>query len=169
MAAFPDFQLLSAIHLDYWRFTADQVKKALGGSVNLKDISNTCAIRMSHAMNFSGHKIPVKWGAVTNRESKAGYRYIIRVVNFREWMLQTFGEPTIQIRKKAGEALDRRKLQGRRGVIGMEISFGDADGHFDLWHLDTFSAESSSGANYLTQATSVQLWSNGVRISEAEF
>lgn len=167
MAEIPDFRLLVAFHLDYWRFTADQVKKTLGGSVNSGDVTNTCAIRMSHAMNFSGQKIPAKWGAITNRKSKAGQSYIIRVVDFRAWMLRTFGEPTIRISKKAGDAFDRKKLEGFQGVIGMEISFGDSSGHFDLWHRDKFTAESGSGANYLTQASAVQLWSNGIQTLEA--
>lgn len=167
MATFPDFKLLADHHLDYWTYTADQVKQLLGGSVNSKDVTNTCAVRMSHAMNNAGHKIPAKWGIITNRKSKAGQNYFLRVVNFREWMLLTFGKPEIEIRKKTGEAVKRSLLEGFKGVIGMEIGFGDSTGHFDLWHMNEFSAESSSGKDYLARATLIQLWSNGVRTLEA--
>ncbi len=167
MASLPDFKLLADNHLDYWTYkTPESISKLLGGTVGAGDIHNTCTIRLCHAMNLAGRTIPAKWGIITNRKSQAGKNYIIRVKNFREWMLQTFGKPVIEIRKKGGEKADRSRFEGWLGVIGMEIGFGDATGHFDLWHEDEFSAESASGAGYLDRATNIQLWAD-TRVTQA--
>jgi hypothetical protein len=48
----PPFKLLAAHYPDYWKYpTPSEVQKYIGGEANDADISNTCTVRMSHAMN----------------------------------------------------------------------------------------------------------------------
>jgi hypothetical protein len=165
----PDFDLLAREFPDYWKYPDPaEVRKMIGGGVNDKDITNTCTIRLSHAMNAAGATIPRIWQTVTNRRGKNGQYYIIRVVNFRPWMAFQFGEPDYDFVKKPGDAFDRGRIKGAQGVIGFDIGFGDATGHFDLWYMDKFSHEHNGGGQYFTRASRISLWSTGIRTMSPE-
>jgi Type VI secretion system (T6SS), amidase effector protein 4 len=115
----PDFDLLAREFPDYWKFPDPaEVRKMLGGGVNDKDITNTCTIRLSHAMNAVGATIPRIWQTITNRKGKNGQYYIIRVVNFHPWMEFQFGKPDLDFHKESGKAFDRKRIRGYEGVIG---------------------------------------------------
>ena len=160
--AIPDFSLLRRSYLDYERYPQPaEVRKMIGGGVNASDITNTCTIRLCHAMNEVGYPVPRLWEGITNRQGKNKKYYIIRVVNFRPWMVATFGKPDRDFSKEPGTRFDRGALNGREGIIGFEIGFGDATGHFDLWYQDKFSHEASAGKDYFTLASRVSLWSTG--------
>lgn len=167
--AIPDFSLLRRNYPDYEKFPQPaEVRKMIGGEANDSDITNTCTIRMCQAMNEVGFPIPLLWDGVTNRRGKNGKYYIIRVVNFRPWMLAKFGKPDLDFPKEAGKKFDRAALKGREGIIGFEIGgFNDATGHFDLWYQDKFTHESSAGKDYFTMAARISLWSTGITWSEA--
>jgi hypothetical protein len=167
--AIPEFRILSRDFPDYWKYPEpEMVRKLLGGEVNDRDITNTCTIRLSHAMNSAGVPIPRIWQGIANRKGKNGRFYIIRVKNFRAWMEFRFGKPDIDISKKAGDAFDRSQIQGTEGVIAFEIGFADATGHFDLWYGDKFSHESTAGKDYFKLASRVSLWTTGTRWIEPE-
>src|SRR5262245_33335329 len=96
----PDFDLLSREYPDYWKFPeAKDAQKHIGGETKDRDISNTCTIRLSHAMNLSGAPVPAVWEDITNRRGKNKKYYIIRVKNFRSWMEYTFGKPDYDFQK----------------------------------------------------------------------
>ena len=167
----PPFTLLAANYLDYWKFpAAPGVKKFIGGDVNDSDISNTCTIRMSHAMNLGGAAVPQVWGKsegkhIFNRRGKNGHFYIIRVANFRTWMEHKFGKPALDFKKQSGVSFDRTRIAGHEGVIAFDIGFADATGHFDLWYRDQFSHEKTAGKDYFALAQRISLWSSGARFS----
>ena len=164
----PDFDLLSREYPDYWNYPKpEMVRKHIGGETLDRDITNTCTIRMSHAMNAAGAPVPAFWDGISNRRGKNKKYYIIRVNNFRTWMGHTFGKPDFDFQKQAGAAFDRSKIQGREGVIAFEIGFKDASGHFDLWYQNKFSHERDAGHDYFTMASRVSLWSTGTITSQA--
>lgn len=164
----PQFGALSTAYPDYWSYPTPEAAQALiGGEVLDPDITNTCAIRMSHAMNGVGMYVPRLFEGITNRRGANDRYYIIRVKNFRSWMHQTFGAPTFWVKKREGTPFDRSQIEGFKGVIGFEIGFGDATGHFDLWFGDRFSHEGSAGKDYFTLATYVTLWHDGSRTVSA--
>jgi hypothetical protein len=166
--ALPPFGLLSTAYPNYWLFPNPQaVRKLIGGEVQDPDITNTCTIRMSHAMNAAGIPIPQFWQRITNRRGSNKRYYIVRVTNFRSWMEHTFGAPSLDFRKTGGEAFDRQRIKGFRGVIAFEIGFTDATGHFDLWYQDRFSHEDSAGKDYFALASRVSLWHDGSRSQSA--
>jgi len=162
--AIPPFAVLSTFYPNYWFYRSPKdVQKLIGGETQEGDITNTCAIRMSHAMNGAGVQVPRNWGKVTNRRGANKRYYILRVSDLRSWMQSRFGAPTLELRKKAGRAFDRKEIEGYLGVIAFDIGFTDATGHFDLWYGDRFSHEDSAGKDYFAVASRVSLWHDGVR------
>jgi hypothetical protein len=159
-----DFGLLARDYPDYWNYPLpDGVKKLIGGEAKDRDITNTCTIRMSHALNATGIAVPHVWEAITNRRGANGKYYIIRVANFRTWLTHKMGKPDVDFRKTAGDAFDRNQIRGMQGIIAFEIGFSDATGHFDLWYGDKFSHEAAAGKDYFALATRISLWTTGVR------
>ncbi len=160
--ALPSFGMLSVLYPNYWFFPSPKaVQKIIGGEVQDPDITNTCTIRLSHAMNGAGYPIPERWRRVTNRRGANKRYYIIRVADFRSWMESRFGAPTVELEKSGGQAIDRKQIEGFQGVIAFEIGFTDATGHFDLWYGDRFSHEESGGQDYFSRASRVSLWHDG--------
>jgi hypothetical protein len=164
----PDFDLLSKFYPDYWQYpTPEGVRNMIGGEAKDRDITNTCTIRLSHAMNGSGVQVPKFWQKITNRRGKNGKYYIIRVANFGAWMVNQFGKPDLVFTKKAGDAFDRSQIEGYQGVIAFEIDFSDASGHYDLWYRNTFSHEKTAGKDYFALAAKISLWTGGTRTLQA--
>ena len=98
MATLPPFQKLWDNYPG--KQTADEVKKLIGGVVAQDWITNTCAIRMSHAFNLAGAPIPGNVpGMVTIRGGGkyANFRYAIRVAEMRKYLEARYGPPTFRI------------------------------------------------------------------------
>jgi hypothetical protein len=154
----PDFQKLWDNYPG--KQTADEVKKLIGGVVAQDWITNTCAIRMSHAFNLAGAPIPGNVpGLVTIRGGGkyANFRYAIRVAEMRKWLESRYGAPTFKI---AGPHTGNReepapaKFAGRQGiVVFVDCGWSDASGHFDLWNKDQIGHEA-----YWGLARQLYLW-----------
>ena len=86
--------------------------------------NNTCAIRMSYALNLSGWTIAKGAGTVSGKD---GSQYYLTVANLQGFLTRTLGSP---------QRLPGGTYQGPSGVSGI-ISFNvpwpDATGHFTLW------------------------------------
>ncbi|MCA9544504.1 MAG: hypothetical protein KC613_08940 [Myxococcales bacterium] len=149
MAQIPDFKLL---WLGYPRGLSADVKPRIGGQVAYDWITNTCTIRMSRAFNYAGHRIPADHPGLATTRGGDGLRYAFRVAEFRPYLLETFGKPTISHEGEPG-TIPTEPFAGRKGVICFEATFSDATGHFDMWNgLQTI------GGNYFYKAHAVHLW-----------
>lgn len=97
---------------------------SLVGNPNYK---NTCAIRLSVALNSAGYKIPTKF-----REGMTGTGdgLIIKVRTMWDYMMETFGTFAWGMSKNEGTAV---QIPAQKGVIVYHAAFTDATGHFDLW------------------------------------
>lgn len=117
---------------------------------------NTCAVRMSYALNRSGLKLgsaPSGGGTVVGDD---GYHYWIRVSDLRPELMTRFKGadeelnlnviPSSMIadvdgmramyheRVKQAQAFLDTKLAARNGIVVFEVAgWGDASGHFTLW------------------------------------
>ena len=109
--ALPPFGMLSALYPNYWFFPSPKtVQKLIGGEVQDPDITNTCTIRMSHAMNAAGVRIPEFWRKVTNRRgANKSYNIIPAWADFRSWMESRFGAPS----SNSGRRLARPSIASR--------------------------------------------------------
>lgn len=116
--------------------TAEIVAKAIGGNVarNIRNTneaqrwSNTCAVRLSHALNLSGTQIPKISGKTVSGTD--GRWYFYRIGHVIEFLIARWGRPEIVDYPPHGGGA----LAGRKGLIVFQISgFPDARGHATLW------------------------------------
>jgi len=110
--------------------------------------SNTCAVRMSYILNYSGLIIPAISGqTVSGADLK---RYFYRVRNLIAFLRQRWGSPEVVSHPPSGGGV----LAGRKGLILFEISgWSDAQGHATLFNGSVCYDHcyfNESGVNYRT-------------------
>ena len=133
---------------------ADAVKKQIGGGVNAPYITNTCAIRMSRAFNKSGAKVPGNVPYMLTVKGGDGDRYALRVKEFRQWLEQKYGKPTLDERG-TGTSSPPASFRGKPGIICfVDCGWSDASGHLDLWD-----GSKCVGHEYFSRAKHILLWS----------
>jgi len=117
---------------------------------------NTCAVRMSYALNRSGLKLGIAPSNDGDILAPDGYRYWIRVSDLRPYLIRQFkgadeelklaaipatlindsSAMAVQFKKRVAQAqawLDM-KLANRKGIVVFDVAgWGDASGHFTLW------------------------------------
>lgn len=117
---------------------------------------NTCAVRMSYALNRSGLRMgpaPSSGGGITGGD---GYLYWIRVTDLKAHLSRQFKgadeELTLPVipasmtndvpamqekykeRRRLAQAWLDTRLAGRNGIVVFNVTgWGDASGHFTLW------------------------------------
>lgn len=134
------------------------VKAAIGGEVTEAWLGpNSCAIRMSHALNRIGYPVPKGHPGLLTVKGGDGYRYAVRVAETRIWLAEVLGTPDFDLEKTAGEPFDKAQLSGMKGIIVFHISFSDATGHFDVWDGFEFSHEYAS-QQYWDISSRITLW-----------
>ncbi|QIA76526.1 hypothetical protein E5343_10845 [Rodentibacter caecimuris] len=122
---------------------------------------NTCAGRMSYALNHSGFILPKNpKGAFIGEED--GYSHWFRVKELREYLKKSFGKGDVEyslpafkydkntgidinekVKKIKGKVDERinlvqnnvlEKINGKKGIVVFEVSgWSNASGHFTLW------------------------------------
>jgi hypothetical protein len=133
------------------------VKKDIGGAVDADWIVNTCAIRMSRGLNYSGVPVPANFTGLLTVKGGDAKRYALRVAEVRKWLPHVFDKPDFDKAKKTGDAFDQTTLAELKGIIAFDIHFADATGHLDAWDGTVFSHEYAA-ADYWTRATRITLW-----------
>jgi hypothetical protein len=146
--------------------TADEIKAYIGGDVDQAHYRNTCIIRVSQALNYTGHPIPPDTGWFRTKKGKDGKWYGLRVTEFWDYLLKVYGKPTVFARKGNNKVIPVSKFAGIRGIVGFRVKgFTDATGHFTLWD----GAELLYGGerhDYWGISTEAALWEAGtLRIS----
>lgn len=134
-----------------------QVKKMIGGGVDVSWFTNTCAIRLSRALNYSGFPLP-RFPGMNTKKGNDGKRYAYRIQEMKPWLNRALGKPDFLIKKKAGVAFDKKSLKSMKGIIGFDIKFSDATGHLDMWDGTRFSNEHKMSKDYWVHATRIWLW-----------
>jgi len=160
MSTLPDFDTLRKNYPDG---DPDSVKAEIGGNVDARWISNTCAIRMSRALNYSGVAIPSKFAGLSVVSGKDGRWYAYRMRELKKWIELTFGKPDIAQTKPASGSINRSSFAQHHGIVAFDIHFDDASGHLDLWDGKNYIHESADPRDYFTLATSVVLWDLAAR------
>jgi hypothetical protein len=101
---------------------------------NLPGYENTCAMRVSKALNYcKGHEIPQQKGllCIIGKDKK---RYAIRVREMERYIKDTYGEPVFELKAEKG-IIDNSSIIGKKGIISFHVSgWGDATGHISLWN-----------------------------------
>ncbi len=145
---------------NYPNYDLATVKTLVGGRVDANYITNACAIRVSRALSYSGTKIPFIEDINKIQQTLKGADglwYIYRVKALDIFMAKTFGAASVLIKSAATVGVKTDKLLGKSGIIGMDISWADATGHFTLWNgKDVVDGHSE----YFQKASAVRLWAN---------
>jgi len=142
----PDFLKMRST---YPKGTADIVFKLIGGKVEANNFANSCAVRVSRSLNYSGHSIKYIPPNLTVSGSD-GKWYIYRVKELIKYLKANFGEPDISVVNKPYQ----EKLKGKKGIIVFEVdAWDDASGHATLWDGITCSDKC-----YFPLSKKVMLW-----------
>ncbi|WDF53933.1 T6SS effector amidase Tae4 family protein [Mucilaginibacter sp. KACC 22063] len=126
-------------HSDTRFDTPIKMYTAVGGEVlnqyNLSGARNTCALRISRALNYSGVTIPdIKDQTYKGSDNKF---YFLGAAKLKAWMIKTFGPPT-KIEGSQGGIHGSNfpsLLNGKKGIFIMtpnDINKFQATGHADL-------------------------------------
>ena len=126
------------------------------GANNVPAYKNTCAVRMSYALNRSGLPLGVAPSNDGSPTGGDGFRYWIRVSDLAPFLIKQFKgadeeltlpmipaalytdveamkEPYIKRRRMAQAWLDT-KLAGKKGIVVFTVGgWSGATGHFTLW------------------------------------
>lgn len=157
--------------------SAANVKKLIGGGID--DTSappdqqwlggpdgDTCTIRMSRDLNYSGIPIPANFSGLRTARGRDHKHYAFAVQEMRSFLAAAFGPPTIESK---GKPVSRDPFAQAKGIILFDIKFGlnpdgvtRALGHVDLWDSRTFFDEifgvSSPHRDFFNIADKVSLW-----------
>lgn len=92
---------------------------------------NTCASRMSHALNHGG--APVSWPiaksiGVETLGTGDHHRVIVKVAHLRRYLIEVFGKPELDRVRPFDVAFKKKK-----GIVAFTVAgWGDASGHIAL-------------------------------------
>ena len=159
MASVPAYDVLWINYPDYVYYpNPDDVKKLIGGAVDAAWITNTCAIRMSRALNYTGIPLPSNFKGMSTVKGGDGKRYAFRVREMRKWLDGTLGKADFDLTKSAGVAFNKNSIAGMKGIIAFDIAFSDATGHLDLWDGSVITSESHMSRDYYNAASRITIW-----------
>jgi hypothetical protein len=112
--------------------TATEVYRLIGGRVlqnhldNPDGFQNSCALRLSRALNYGGYPLPYTRGQTGSGAD--GLWYFYRVSDIERQVRSRFGSPD-------DTAATQQEVDGKKGIILFgTCGWTDATGHIDLWN-----------------------------------
>src|SRR5438093_11664300 len=106
MATLPSYDVVWNVYPDYENYEPQEVKDLIGGAVNADWIKNTCAIRMSRALNYVGIPVPLHFKGMSTVKGGDSKRYAFRVREMRHWLDETLGKADFDVNKTGGDTFD---------------------------------------------------------------
>ncbi|MBC7388600.1 MAG: cytoplasmic protein [Opitutaceae bacterium] len=117
---------------------------------NPDDFANSCAIRISHALNQSGVPIVYSKGKTILGENHLWYYY--RVKDLKQFLTDWYGDADIKVTDKKG-------LVGKKGIICFDIDIWiDATGHFTLFDGNKALGGEHDSDYYFKNASKISIW-----------
>lgn len=141
----PNFNLLWSNFPDHARYpTLTELFTAIGGglarNINVPGFGpngNTCAARMSYALNHSDMPIDLKLvkslglNALIGADKKP---YLFRVSELRTYLARSLGVTPERVKKDFDTA-----FAGKQGIVAFSVTgWSDASGHVALWDGSSF-------------------------------
>jgi hypothetical protein len=151
-----NFELLADAYRRDVNGSSEEVKAHIGHADNTM-IVNTCAIRLTYAMNQSGiDGVRIRSGTsglylIRDNVIETRGPYAIRVAELANYLLRKYGRPSVALKIDPDMTMEERQRPfiNKKGVILYVVNWSDATGHFDLWdgsapvHDEYFDAESA--------------------------
>jgi len=129
--------------------STEEVFNLIGGKVRMNNFANSCTIRISRSLNYSGSPVGFIPPNLTV-SGKDGKWYIYRVTELIKYLTNKYGEPDLVVK---GEPY-ASKFKGRKGIIVFDVDvWDDASGHATLWD-----GMSCSDKCYFPLSKKVMLW-----------
>ncbi|NBC32590.1 MAG: hypothetical protein GVY13_07935 [Alphaproteobacteria bacterium] len=150
--------IINELWQSYPQGSVEKVKTDIGGRVDYDWVDNTCAIRVSRALNYSGQPVP----APNNRyglnviSGADGKWYAFRVREFKKYLSMRYGAPSISKTSSIGRTQLRAAFEGRCGIIAFDVRWANSTGHLTLWD-----SKSCADTCYFNIADAVHLWETG--------
>lgn len=132
---------------DFYPMISDEL--AITASKFPDDWANTCATRMSYALNRSGMRLPKAYSAGGTVVGRDGFNYWIRVRDLKRYLsdrfkggdiehtpipIQVLTQDSMNIRSRDAYENMITKIQGKTGIVVFDVTgWRDASGHFTLW------------------------------------
>lgn len=91
--------------------------------------TNACAVRLSHMLNKSDHKIPRESKKTVSGGNKDQYYY--RVADMEAYLRRAYGEPDIAITDGSANSFD---LPDEAGIVLMDFPNSGFTGHTTIWN-----------------------------------
>jgi hypothetical protein len=173
----PSFDALVKAYPNPRTWSVHAVKELIGGGADDTsapppqqwlggDHGDTCTLRMSRALNYSGYPIPAHFPGLRTVKGKDKLHYAFAVQEIHAWLKKKFGPPDIYVK---GKPVKRDNFLEKKGIILFDINFGlnrdgvtRALGHVDLWDGKTFYDEivgiSWPDRDFFKIAGAVSLW-----------
>lgn len=142
----PNFELMWKLFPDHAKYpTLRTVHNAIGGTLKANidvpgfegSTGNTCAVRMSRALNYSTMPISpklVKSLGLATMTGADGRNYIYRVQDMRKYLDAALGVNPLIALNDFGHAFG-----GRKGIMAFDVSgWTNASGHLALWNGKAF-------------------------------
>ncbi|WP_145732511.1 T6SS effector amidase Tae4 family protein [Nitrospirillum pindoramense] len=120
---------------------------------------NTCASRMSVALNKSGAPIVGNMPGVRTIGAADGSRIIFAVADMRTYLAHTLGNPDIDNTSPFDD-----KFKNKKGILAFSVNWTGASGHIALWNGATYREPAHD--NF---ATYVHPVISSIRTSRGEF
>ncbi|MCX6172308.1 MAG: T6SS effector amidase Tae4 family protein [Flavobacterium sp.] len=154
LPTFDDFLLAFPSHLDSNFETAQQVYTSIGGNVLTKynqGARNTCALRVSRGLNYSGVTIPNIPGVTVKGADNKNYFLVAK--NLLSWMKSTFGTPTGSNHLTGADGGEQgvnfpNLLSDKQGIYIMIPSDPSSSGFDASGHADMFFSGDCDGGCY---------------------
>ncbi len=132
--------------------SSGDVYKLIGGKVYQNYVSdpikyaNSCALRMSRALNYSGVKIPFIKGQTGSGSD--GKWYFYRVSDLNNYISNDLGWTVDMTGSSASDFANKKGI-----IMFQDCGWRDATGHFDLWNGSGCAHEC-----YWNQCDNASLW-----------
>ncbi|MBC7391142.1 MAG: hypothetical protein H7329_18190 [Opitutaceae bacterium] len=144
----------SDLDLYYLRYDKDAWiiiggKVLLNHQTNPNSFENSCAIRVSRALNKSGCIVPYLPGRTLSGVNYTWHFY--RVKDLKAFLINRYDIADII-------STDRKKFSNKRGVICFDISYLDASGHFTLFDGINILGGEHDTDYYFQNASNIYLW-----------
>jgi hypothetical protein len=130
-----------------WKYIGGYVQiNAEGGSWGA--LPNSCAVRMSHALNASGIIVAHDGNKTVSGKKPPKWWYYYRVADIKGFISGKFGQAKTFTKEEF-------KKNCKKGIVVLNIPWADATGHADLWD----GSNMIDGHNdYIDLATSIEFW-----------
>ena len=113
----------------------------------MPEYKNTCAIRVSRALNYAGHLVRSHVANARVNSGGDGRWYVYGVRDLNRYLTAVYGPPDVEKKGETQGSVTAQDLLGEQGII-----------EFDSYHMDLFDGTTCVHACYFYAVKAIRLW-----------